>query len=126
MLDGLLSLISLGVGLGEELVSIDLLFNVLCLLAELQEDLSAFNSSVKFTLDFEDHTHLLMALSLNNFVLDVLSNSQTLVIEVEGHIEVILFEELISDELVNTNQIGGNGFLNFPLFTALGLLESRF
>lgn len=72
MFDSLLGVVSLGISLSQELVSLDLLFNIVCLLAQLQELLPMLNSSIKLTLSLINHTDLLIALSLTDSVLSVL------------------------------------------------------
>lgn len=83
MLNGFLSIVVLGVGLSQKLVSLDLLLNVVCLFAQLKELLSVLHGVLKLTLSFVDHTDLLVTVSLNDFILGGLGDVQTLLKELE-------------------------------------------
>jgi len=90
MLNGFLSIVVLGVGLSQKLVSLDLLLNVVCLFAQLKELLSVLHSVLKLTLSLIDHTDLLVTVSLNDFILGGLGDMQTLLKELEGHFKLVM------------------------------------
>ena len=105
MLDSLACVIALGVGLGEQLVRLDLLFLVTSLFAKLQKLFTHVYSAVELTLSLVNHTDLLVALSLNVPILGRLGHSKTLLKELEGHVELVVLQVLIRDQLVNTDQV---------------------
>lgn len=105
MLDGLLGVVSLGVGLSEELIGLNLLLNVVGLLAELKELLSVLDRFVQLALSLVDHSDLLVALSLDNPVVGILGHVQTLVEELQRKFEFVLVKVLVGDELVDTDEV---------------------
>ena len=78
MFNGFLSVVVLRVGFSKQLVSLDLLLNVVCFFAQLEELLSVLHSVLKLTLGLVYHTDLLVTVSLDDFVLGSLSYMQTL------------------------------------------------
>ena len=78
MFNGFLSVVVLRVGFSKQLVSLDLLLNVVCFFAQLEELLSVLHSVLKLTLGLVYHTDLLVTVSLDDFVLGSLSYVQTL------------------------------------------------
>jgi hypothetical protein len=76
--NGFLSVVVLRVGFSKQLVSLDLLLNVVCFFAQLEELLSVLHSVLKFTLGLVYHTDLLVTVSLDDLILGSLSYVQTL------------------------------------------------
>jgi len=105
VLDRFLGVAGLRVGLSQELVSLDLLFDVVCLLAQLKKLLAVLHSPIQLTLGLVDHADLLVALSLNDLILGSLSHMQALLKELEGHVEFVVVQVLVSDGLVYAHQV---------------------
>ena len=105
VLDCLASVISFRVGLSEEFVRLDLLRTIASFLAEVKEEFTLLNGSVKLTLSLVDHADLLIALSFDVTVLSLLGHCEALLEELERHIEFTVLEILIRDHLVNTHQV---------------------
>lgn len=78
MFNGFLSVVVLRVGFSKQLVSLDLLLNVVCFFAQLEELLSVLYSVLKLTLGLVYHTDLLVTVSLDDLILGSLSYVQTL------------------------------------------------
>ena len=78
MFNGFLSVFVLRVGFSKQLVSLDLLLNVVCFFAQLEELLSVLHSVLKLTLGLVYHTDLLVTVSLDDLILGSLSYVQTL------------------------------------------------
>ncbi len=78
MFNGFLSVVVLRVGFSKQLVSLDLLLNVVCFFAQLEELLSVLHSVLKLTLGLVYHTDLLVTVSLDDLILGSLSYVQTL------------------------------------------------
>jgi len=76
--NGFLSVVVLRVGFSKQLVSLDLLLNVVCFFAQLEELLSVLHSVLKLTLGLVYHTDLLVTVSLDDLILGSLSYVQTL------------------------------------------------
>ena len=75
------------------------------LFAQVQELLSVLDGAVQFPLRFVDHADLLIALSLNVFVLRTLCNYQALLEELERHVKFAHLEILIRDQLIHSHQV---------------------
>ena len=67
-----------------------------------------------------------MTLSLNDSVVGVAGHVQTLFEELQGQIELRLVQVLVSNELVDSDQVLGDDLLNLVLLALLRLLKSRF
>lgn len=67
-----------------------------------------------------------MALGLDDPVVRVSSNVQTLLEKLQREVELILVQVLVSDELVNAHQVLRDNLLDLVLLAVLCLLESRF
>jgi len=86
-------------------MSLDLLFDVVCLLAQLKKLLAVLHSPIQLTLGLVDHTNLLVALSFNDLILGALSHMQALLKELKGHIELVMVQVLVSNGLVDAHQV---------------------
>lgn len=75
MLDGLAGVVGFGIGLGEQLVRLNLLLAVAGLFAQFQELLSVLDRPVQLALRFVNHADLLVALSLDILVLCTLGHT---------------------------------------------------
>lgn len=126
MLDGLASIIRLGVSLGKELVSLNLLLFISCLLAKFEELLTVLNCTIQLTLCLVNHTNLLVALSLNVLVLGTLGHIETLLKELKGHVKVVHLQILVSNQLVDAYQIYRDNSGGFDKFTCACFVKSRF
>ena len=105
VLDGFARVVSLGVGLCEQFVRLNLLLAVSSLFAQIQELLSVLNGTVQFALRFVDHANLLVALSLDVFVLGALGHDQALLKELERHVKLTHLQILIRDQLIHAHQV---------------------
>ena len=97
--------VGFGVGLGEELVRLDLLCTISGVLAEVEEALPLVNSSVELALRLVDHADLLVALGFNVTVLGLLSHAETLFEELQRHIKFVALEILVCNHLVDADQV---------------------
>ena len=70
--------ISFGESLSEELVRLNLLLSIVCLLAEFEEPLTVLNGPIQLSLRLINHTNLLVTFSLNFLVFESLCHCQTL------------------------------------------------
>ena len=78
MFNRLARVIGLGESLGEELVCLNLLLSIVCLLAEFEEPLTVLNGPIQLSLRLINHTNLLVTFSLNFLVFESLCHCQTL------------------------------------------------
>jgi len=69
-------------------VRLDLFLAVTSLLAQLQELFSVFDGAIQLTLSLVNHTNLLVALSFDLLVLELLADIETLLEELERHVKL--------------------------------------
>ena len=103
-------------------MGLNLLPAIASLLAQVEELLTLLNSALQLTLRFIDHADLLIALSFDIAVLSLLSHLQALLKELERHVELVAFEVLVSDHLVDANQILRDVTHDVDELTALSFL----
>jgi len=86
-------------------MSFDLLTAITSLLAQVKEHLALLDSTFELALRLVNHTDLLIALSFNVSILSFTSHLQALLEELERHVELAALQILISDHLVDTDQV---------------------
>jgi len=103
MLNRLARIFRLRVGLSEELMSLDLLFTITRLFADVEELLTVLNGAIELSLRLINHTDLLVALGLDVAVLGALGHIQALLEELQGHVKFVMLQVLVCNHLVHSN-----------------------
>ena len=112
-----------GVGLGEELVRLDLLCTIASVLAEVEEELPLLNSSVELTLRLVDHADLLVALGFDITVLGLLSHAETLFEELQRHVKFVALEIFVCNHLIDSHQVFGDLANDLKQLASFGFLH---
>ena len=83
------------------------------------------DSSIQLTLSFIDHADLLVAFCLHVLILCSLSYVKTLFEELQGHIEIVHLQLLVSNELINSHKVFRDNARNVNKLTIVCFIKSR-